>query len=141
MSNSFQPISAKGSKGDLIIQAGICHCPVCPLSVSFTVLDLNVSVTSSPVWLKFYLADQWVGGLTALGFGQVFIRTVVSMVTKMFHRLLNGKPMSPLSQPFLTQSSSNLQLFRRGIQSIWSLNFGQMGQMAKESLALEHKYK
>ena len=47
----------------------------------FTLSDMNISETSWPVIIKFYLKHHWGRGLAALGFGPDLIRTLVSMAT------------------------------------------------------------
>ena len=46
-----------------------------------TLSNMNISETSQPVTIKFYLKHNWGGGKTALGFGADQIRTLVSMAT------------------------------------------------------------
>ena len=63
-----------------------------PLSVGlFTLSNLNISETSGPIAIKFYLKDHWGGGKAALGFGPDRIRTQVSMATDSSHRVIMGK--------------------------------------------------
>ena len=60
---------------------------VCP----FTLSDMNISETSWPIIIKFHLKHHWGGGLTPLDFGPDRIRTLVSMATDSFHRVIMGK--------------------------------------------------
>ena len=52
---------------------------------------MNISETSGPIATKFYLKHHWVGGKDALGFGPDRIRTLVSMATDGFHRVIMEK--------------------------------------------------
>ena len=45
---------------------------------------------------KFYLTHNWIGGKAALGFEPDLIRTLVSMATESFHKVLMEKTVSPL---------------------------------------------
>ena len=58
---------------------------------SVTLSNMNISETSCPIKIKFHLEHYWGGGLTALGFGQDRIRTLVSMATDGSHRVIMGK--------------------------------------------------
>ena len=51
-----------------------------------TLSDINISETSWPIAIKFYLNHHWIGGKAALGFGADQCRTLVSMATDSFHR-------------------------------------------------------
>ena len=63
-----------------------------PTSVRlFTLSNMNISETSCPIKIKFHLDQHWGRGLTALGFGQDGIRTLVSMATDSSHRVIMGK--------------------------------------------------
>ena len=57
----------------------------------FTLSDMNISETSWPIVIKFHLKHHWDGGLTALGFGPDWMRTLVSMATDSSHRVIMGK--------------------------------------------------
>ena len=52
---------------------------------------MNISETSWPTTIKFYLKHYWGGGKAALGFGADQIRTLVSMATEISHRVIMGK--------------------------------------------------
>ena len=56
-----------------------------------TLSNMNISETSCPIRIKFHLEHHWGGGLTALGFGQDWIRPLVSMATDSSHRVIMGK--------------------------------------------------
>ena len=57
----------------------------------FTLSNMNISETICPIRIKFHQEHHLVGGLTALGFGQVRIRALVSGATDSFHRAIMGK--------------------------------------------------
>ena len=51
-----------------------------PASVrASTLSNMNISESSRPITIKFYLKHNWDGAKTALGFGADQIRTVVSI--------------------------------------------------------------
>ena len=56
-----------------------------------TLSNMNFSETCRPIVIKFHLEHHWGGGLTALGFEQDQIRTLVSMVTDSSHWIIMGK--------------------------------------------------
>ena len=63
-----------------------------PASVSQSTLsNMNISETSWPIVIKFYLEHHWGGGLTALSFELDQIGTLVSMATDSSHRVIMGK--------------------------------------------------
>ena len=55
---------------------------------------MNISATSRPIGIKFYLKHHWSGGKASVGFDPDRIRTLVSMATDSFHRVIMGKTMS-----------------------------------------------
>ena len=57
---------------------------------------MNISETNGLIATKFYLKHHSGGGLAALGFGPVRIRTLVSMATESSHRVMMVKTVSPL---------------------------------------------
>ena len=56
-----------------------------------TLSNMNISKTSCPIKIKFHLEHHWGRGLTAIGFGQDRIRTLVSMATDSSYRVIIGK--------------------------------------------------
>ena len=52
---------------------------------------MNISETSRPITIKFYLKHHWGGENAALGFGADQIRTLESMATDSSHRIIMGK--------------------------------------------------
>ena len=53
-----------------------------------TLSNMNISATSWPIGMKFYLKHQWGGGKAALGFGADQIRTLVSMATDSCYKVI-----------------------------------------------------
>ena len=80
-------------KGELIVYRAIRRPLVCA-SVTFS--NSNISATSGPIVIKFYLKHHWGGVLIALGFGPGRIGTLVSMATNSSHRVIMGKMLCPL---------------------------------------------
>ena len=56
-----------------------------------TLSHMNISETSRPITIKFYLKHHWGGGNAALSFGADQIRTLVSMAMDSSHRVIMGK--------------------------------------------------
>ena len=52
---------------------------------------MNISETSGPIAIKFYLKHHWVGGKDALAFGLDRSRTPVSMATNSSYKVIIGK--------------------------------------------------
>ena len=76
-----------------------------------TLSNMNISETSRPITIKFYLKHHWGGGKAALCFGADQIRTLVSMATDSSHRVIMGKRASSrFSQLFLIGSFFYLQV-------------------------------
>ena len=65
---------------------------------------MNISETSGPIAIKFYLKHHWGGEKVALGLGQDRIRTLLSMATYSSHMVIMGKTVLPL---FLNGFSSD----------------------------------
>ena len=57
----------------------------------WTFSNSNISATSGPIEMKFYLNHHWGRGKAALGFGLDRIGTLVSMATDSSHRVIMGK--------------------------------------------------
>ena len=60
----------------------------------FTLSNMNISVTSWPIGMKFYLKHHWGGGKASVGFDPDRIRTLVSMATDSSHWVIMGKTAS-----------------------------------------------
>ena len=52
---------------------------------------MNISETSEPIAIKFYMKHHWGRGKAAFGFGLDRIGTLVSMATDSSHMVLMGK--------------------------------------------------
>ena len=73
--------------GELIVWDSSQRPSVCALTLS----NMNISENSCPIKIKFHLEHHWGRGLTAIGFGQDRIRTLVSMATDSSYRVIIGK--------------------------------------------------
>ena len=60
----------------------------------FTLSHMNISATSWPIGMKFYLQHHWGGGKASVRFDLDWIRTLVSMATDNSHRVIMGKTVS-----------------------------------------------
>ena len=67
---------------------------MCPSVRALTLSNMNISATSRPIGMKFYLKHHWGGGKASLGFDPDWIRTLVSMTTDSSHRAIMGKTVS-----------------------------------------------
>ena len=67
------------------------HPCVCACVRASTLSNMNISKTSRPITIKFYLKHHWGGGKAALGLGADQIRTLVSLATDSSHRVIMGK--------------------------------------------------
>ena len=61
---------------------------------ALTLSNMNISATSRPIKMKFYLKHHWGGGKPSVGFDPDRIRTLVSMATDSSHRVIMGKTAS-----------------------------------------------
>ena len=59
-----------------------------------TLSNMNISETSRPITIKFYLKHHWGGGKASLCFGADQIRTLDSMAMDSSHRVIMGKKAS-----------------------------------------------
>ena len=62
----------------------------------YTLSNIDISETSGPNAIIFFLKHHLNGRKAALGFGPDQIRTLVSVATDSFHRVLTGKTVLPL---------------------------------------------
>ena len=62
---------------------------------ALTLSNMNISATSWPIGMKFYLKHHWGGGKASVGFDPDQIRTLVSMATDSSRRVIMGKTESP----------------------------------------------
>ena len=58
---------------------------------AFTLSNMNISATSWPIGMKFYLKHHWGVGKASVGFDPDRIRTLVSMATDNSHRVIIEK--------------------------------------------------
>ena len=65
-----------------------------PCVGALTLSNMNISATSWPIGMKFYLKHHWGEGKASVGFGLDRIRTLVSMATDSSHRVIMGKTAS-----------------------------------------------
>ena len=56
--------------------------------------NMNISEASMPIAIKFYLKHHWGGEKAAWGFDADHFRTLVSMATDSYHRVIMGKTAS-----------------------------------------------
>ena len=75
--------------GELIVYQSSRRLSVCVCVSTFS--NMNISETREPIATKFYLKHHLIGEKNALGFGPDRIRTLVSMATDSFHRVIIGK--------------------------------------------------
>ena len=61
-----------------------------------TLSNMNISATSWPIGMQFYLKHHWGGGKASVGFDPDRIRTLVSMATDSSHRVIMEKMVSSL---------------------------------------------
>ena len=84
--------------GELIVYRSsrrLCVRPCVRASVrALTLSNMNISETSWPIGMKFYLKHHWGGGKASVGFDPDQIRTLVSMATDSSHRVIMGKTAS-----------------------------------------------
>ena len=80
--------------GELIVYQSSRRPCVCASVRTSTFSNMNISMTSRPIAIKFYLKHHWDGGKASVGFDSDQIRTLVSMATDSFHRVIMGKTTS-----------------------------------------------
>ena len=103
---------------------------------------MNISETSRPITIKFYLKHHWGGGKAVLGFGADQIGTLVSMATDSSHRVIMGKRASSLFFClFLIGSFLYLQVTMTYTRACMSSKFGQIRPRTTELAALERRKK
>ena len=67
---------------------------VCASVRLFTLSNMNISATSGPIGMKFYLKHRWGGGKDSVVFDPDWIRTLVSMTSDSSHKVVMGKTTS-----------------------------------------------
>ena len=118
-------------------------CPCVRVSVSaLTLSNINISATSRPIGMKFYLKHHWGGGKASVGFDPDSIRTLVSMATDSSHRVIKGKMASSRFLKYiLIGSFSYLQVTMTCIRAWMSTKFGRIRPLTTELAALEREKK
>ena len=96
--NTFLAHLSRRLRGELIVyrssrRPSVRPC-VCASVRLFTLSNMNISATSWPIGMKFYLKHHWGGGKASVGFDPDRIRTLVSMATDSSHRVIMGKTTS-----------------------------------------------
>ena len=81
-------------RGELIVYQSSRRPSVRALVCASTFSNMNISETSRPIAIKFYLKHHWGGGKASVGFDPDRIRTLVSMATDSSHRVIMGKTKS-----------------------------------------------
>ena len=103
---------------------------------------MNISATSWPIGMKFYLKHHWGGGKASVGFDPDRIRTLVSMATDSSHRVIMGKnDVITFSRMLLIGSFSYLQVMMTCMRAWMSSKFGRIGPRTMELAALERMKK
>ena len=93
----FIPLLAQLSQrliGELIVYRSSRRLSVRASVRALTFSNMNISATSRPIEMKFYLKHHWGGGKPSVGFDPDRIRTLVSMATDSSHRVIMGKTAS-----------------------------------------------
>ena len=107
-----------------------------------TLSNMNISETSRPITIKFYLKHHRGWGKAALGFGADQIRTLVSMATDSSHRVIMGKR---ASSSFLGCFSIGfflyLQVTMTYIRACMSSKCGRIRPRTMELATLERRKK
>ena len=99
---------------------------------------MNISATSWPIGMKFYLKHHLGGGKASVGFDPDRIRTLVSMATDSSHRVIMGKNgVITFSRMLLMGSFSYLQVMMTCMRAWMSSKFGRIRPWTTELAALE----
>ena len=80
--------------GELIVYRSSRRPCVRPSVRAFTPSNRNISATSWPIGMKFYLKHHWGGGKASVCFDPDLIKTLVSMATDSSHGVIMGKTAS-----------------------------------------------
>ena len=81
-------------RGELIVYPSSRRPCGCASVRPFTLSNMNISATSWPMGMKFYLKHHWGGGKASVAFDPARIRTLVSMAIDSSHRVTMGKTVS-----------------------------------------------
>ena len=105
---------------------------------ALTLSNMNISATSWPIGMKFYLKHHWGGGKASVRFDPDRIRTLVSMATDSSHRVIMGKNgVITFSRMLLIGSFSYLQVTMTCMKAWMSSKFGRIRPWTTELAALE----
>ena len=77
--------------GELIVYRSSRRLSVRACVRPFTLSSMNISATSWPIGMKYYLKHHWCGEKASVCFDPDRIRTLVSMATDSSHRVIMGK--------------------------------------------------
>ena len=102
---------------------------------------MNISATSWPIGMKFYLKHHWGEGKASVGFEQDRIRTLVSMATDSSDSYNEKNGVITFSQMLLIGSFSYLQVTMTCMRAWMSLKFGRIRSRTTELAVLEHMKK
>ena len=91
-----------------------------------TFSNMNISETSRPIAIKFYLKHHWGGGKASLAFDPDQIRTQVSMATDSSHSYNGKNGVITFSRMFLIGSFSYLQVTMTCMRAWMSSKFGRI---------------
>ena len=113
-----------------------------------TLSDMNISEISWPIIGKYYLKHYWGRGLAALGFGPDRIRTLVSMATDSFHRVIMGKSCEHSSSSIFhwiffilaNNKDSNISLDGLEIRQYWTRVCEVSYPRTSEKISLDLKW-
>ena len=101
---------------------------------------MNISATSWPIRMKFYLKHYWGGGKASVGFDPDWIRTLVSMIAPI--ELYNRKnDVITFSLMLLIGYFSYLQVTMTCMRAWMSSKFGRIRRWTMELAALERMKK
>ena len=103
----------------------------------FTLSNMNISATSWPIGMKFYLKHHWGGGKASVGFDPDRIRTLVSLATDSSHSYNGKNDVITFSRMLLIGSFSYLQVTMTCMRAWMSSKFGRIGPRTMELAALE----
>ena len=102
---------------------------------------MNISATSWPIGMKFYLKHHWGGGKTSVDFDPDWIRTLVSMATDSSHSYNGKNIVIKFFQMLLIRSFSYLQVTMTCMRAWMNSKFGQIRPQTTELAALERMKK
>ena len=102
---------------------------------------MNISETSRPIAIKFYLKHHWGGGKASVAFDPDRIRTLVSMATDSSHSYNGKNDVIKFSRRLLIGFFSYLQVTMTCMRAWMSSKFGRIRPPTTELAALERMKK